>query len=56
MMIIPALIASLVSSINAEALLSHSQIYPSSQSAILGPKTKLTIANKVIAPDGFERP
>ncbi|KAG2743690.1 multicopper oxidase [Suillus brevipes Sb2] len=55
-MIIPALIASLVSSINAEALLSHSQIYPSSQSAILGPKTKLTIANKVIAPDGFERP
>jgi hypothetical protein len=55
MMFIPALLASLISSINAEALLSHSQLYPSSQSPILGPRTRLTIGNKVIAPDGFER-
>jgi iron transport multicopper oxidase len=54
-MLIPVLIASLVSSINAEALVPRSQSYPSSQSAVLGPQTRLTIGNKVIAPDGFER-
>ncbi|KAG1762759.1 laccase [Suillus occidentalis] len=54
-MFIPVLIASLILSIKAEALVSRSQSYPSSQSAVLGPKTRLTIGNKVIAPDGFER-
>ncbi|KAG2742572.1 multicopper oxidase [Suillus brevipes Sb2] len=49
------LIASLISSIDAAAIISRSQSYPLSQRDVLGPKTTLTVANKVIAPDGFER-
>ncbi|KAG2110681.1 laccase [Suillus discolor] len=52
-MLTPILIASLVSLINAASIVSRSQSY--SQPAVLGPQTTLTIANKVIAPDGFER-
>ncbi|KAG1804680.1 laccase [Suillus subaureus] len=52
-MIIPILIASLISSINAVSIVSRSQSY--SQPAVLGPQTTITIGNKVIAPDGFER-
>ncbi|KAG1732083.1 laccase [Suillus lakei] len=54
-MLIPILIASLISSINAAAIVSSSQSYPLSHPAVLGPKTRLTIGNKTIAPDGFER-
>ncbi|KAG1825344.1 laccase [Suillus variegatus] len=54
-MFILILIASTISLINAAAIVSRSQSYPSSQPAVLGPKTRLTIGNKVIAPDGFER-
>ncbi|KAG1740357.1 laccase [Suillus lakei] len=54
-MFILILIASLISSINAAAIISRSQSYPLSQPAALGPKTRLTVANKVIAPDGFGR-
>jgi iron transport multicopper oxidase len=54
-MFIPVLIASLISSINAAAPLPLSQSCPLSQPAVLCPKTRLTIGNKVIAPDGFER-
>ncbi|KAG1784868.1 laccase [Suillus plorans] len=54
-MFILILIASIISLINAAAIVSRSQSYPSSQPAVLGPKTKLTIGNNVIAPDGFER-
>ncbi|KAG1804681.1 multicopper oxidase-domain-containing protein, partial [Suillus subaureus] len=52
-MIIPIVFASLISSINAVSIVSRSQSYP--QTAVLGPKTTITIGNKVIAPDGFER-
>ncbi|KAG1740324.1 laccase [Suillus lakei] len=54
-MLIPILLASLVLSINAASIVSRSQSYPLSQPAVLGPKTRITIGNKVIAPDGFER-
>ncbi|KAG2035352.1 Cupredoxin [Suillus americanus] len=54
-MFTPILIASFISSINAAAIISRSQSYPLSQRSALGPQTKLTIGNKVIAPDGFER-
>ncbi|KAG2145813.1 laccase [Suillus clintonianus] len=54
-MFIPIIIASIISSINAAAIVSRSQSYPLSQPTVLGPKTRLTIGNKVIAPDGFER-
>ncbi|KAG2150987.1 laccase [Suillus clintonianus] len=54
-MIILLLIASLISSINATAVVSRSQSYPSSQPAVYGPKTRLTIGNGVVAPDGFIR-
>ncbi|KAG2121859.1 laccase [Suillus clintonianus] len=54
-MFIPILIASLVSLVNAASVVSRSQSYPLSQRAALGPQTTLTIGNKVIAPDGFER-
>ncbi|KAG2357593.1 laccase [Suillus spraguei] len=54
-MLIPVLIACLISSINAAAVVSRSQSYPLSQPAVVGPKTRLTVGNKVIAPDGFER-
>ncbi|KIK42100.1 multicopper oxidase [Suillus luteus UH-Slu-Lm8-n1] len=54
-MFIPILIASLISSINAASIVSRSQSYPLSQPAVLGPKARITIGNKVIAPDGFER-
>ncbi|KAG2062736.1 laccase, partial [Suillus decipiens] len=48
------LIASLVSLINAASIVSRSQSYYP-QPAVLGPQTTITIGNKVIAPDGFER-
>ncbi|KAG2112525.1 laccase [Suillus clintonianus] len=54
-MFILILIAFLVSSINAASIVSRSQSYPLSQPAVLGPKTRLAVGNKVIAPDGFER-
>jgi iron transport multicopper oxidase len=54
-MFIPILIASLIASINAASIISHSQSYPLSKPGVLGPKTNITISNKVIAPDGFER-
>ncbi|KAG2092557.1 laccase [Suillus cothurnatus] len=53
-MVIPILIASLVSLISAASIVSRSQSYP--QPAVLGPNTTIIIGNKVIAPDGFERP
>jgi iron transport multicopper oxidase len=55
-MIILFLIVSLISSINATSIVSRSQSYPLSQPAVHGPKARITIGNKVIAPDGFERP
>ncbi|KAG2054190.1 laccase [Suillus hirtellus] len=57
-MLTPILIASFFSLINAASIVSRSQSYPRSQSsqpAVLGPQTTITIANNVIAPDGFER-
>ncbi|KAG1740355.1 laccase [Suillus lakei] len=54
-MLILFLIASFISSINATAIISRSQSYPLSQPAVHGPKTRITIGNRVIAPDGFER-
>ncbi|KAG1888632.1 laccase [Suillus subluteus] len=54
-MFILLLLVSLVSSINAASIVSRSQSYPLSQPAVLGPKTRITIGNKFIAPDGFER-
>jgi hypothetical protein len=48
-------LVSLISSINAASVVSRSQSYPLSQPGVLGPKTRITIGNKVIAPDGFER-
>ncbi|KAG1734327.1 laccase [Suillus lakei] len=54
-MLIPILIASLVSSINATSIVSRSQSYSSPQPVALGPQTAITIGNKVIAPDGFKR-
>ncbi|KAG1745757.1 laccase [Suillus lakei] len=53
-MIIPTLIASLVSSIYAASIVSR-QSSPLPQPVVLGPQTILTIGNGVIAPDGFER-
>ncbi|KAG1888613.1 Cupredoxin [Suillus subluteus] len=54
-MFILLLLISLVSSINAASIVSRSQSYPLSQPAVLGPKTRITIGNKFITPDGFER-
>lgn len=54
-MFILILLVSLVSSINAASIVSRSQSYPLSQPAALGPQTSITISNKVIAPDGFQR-
>jgi iron transport multicopper oxidase len=54
-MFIAILIASFIASINAASIVSRSQSYPLPQPGVLGPKTSITIANKVIAPDGFER-
>ncbi|KAG1895235.1 laccase [Suillus fuscotomentosus] len=54
-MLILILLVSLISSINAASIVSRSQSFPLSQSAVLGPKTRITIGNKVIAPDGFAR-
>ncbi|KAG2137155.1 laccase [Suillus bovinus] len=53
-MLIFFLIVSLISSINATAMISRSE-YPLSQIPAHGPKTRLTIGNKYIAPDGFNR-
>ncbi|KAG1895893.1 laccase [Suillus fuscotomentosus] len=55
MMFILLLIVSLISSINATAIVSRSE-YPLSQLPVHGPKTRLTIGNSIIAPDGFARP
>ncbi|KAG1729891.1 laccase [Suillus occidentalis] len=49
------LIISLISSINAASIESRSQSYPLTQPAVHGPRTRITIGNRVIAPDGFER-
>ncbi|KAG2069773.1 laccase [Suillus decipiens] len=48
------LFASFISSINAAAIVSRSQSYPLPQNGVLGPQSKLTVANKAIAPDGYE--
>ncbi|KAG1888736.1 laccase [Suillus subluteus] len=55
-MIIHFLIISLISSINAASIVSHSRSYPLSQPVVHGPKARITIGNGVIAPDGFRRP
>jgi hypothetical protein len=55
-MFILFLVVSLISSINATSIVSHSQSYPLSQPAVHGPKTRMTIGNGVIAPDGLKRP
>ncbi|KIK39571.1 multicopper oxidase [Suillus luteus UH-Slu-Lm8-n1] len=52
-MFIPILITAFVSLVNAASIVSRSQSYL--QPAVLGPKTTITVGNKVIAPDGFER-
>ena len=54
-MFIPILLASFIASIDAAAIVSRSQSYPLNHPGILGPRTKITIGNKVIALDGFER-
>ncbi|KAG1888708.1 laccase [Suillus subluteus] len=54
-MFILFLIVSLISSINAASIVSRSQPYPLSQPAVHGPKTRITIGNSFIAPDGFNR-
>ena len=54
-MFIPILIAALIASINAASIVSRSQSYPLPQLGVLGPKTNITVSNKVIAPDGFAR-
>ncbi|KAG2159054.1 laccase [Suillus bovinus] len=54
-MFILFVIVSLISSINATSIISRSQSYPLSQPAVHGPKTRLTIGNRFIAPDGYNR-
>ena len=54
-MLFPTLIASLIASINAASIVSRSPSYHPHQPGVLGPKSKITIGNKVITPDGFER-
>ncbi|KAG1811271.1 phenol oxidase [Suillus subaureus] len=54
-MFILFLIVSLISLINATSIVSRSQSYPLSQPAVHGPKTRITIGNRIIAPDGFNR-
>ncbi|KAJ8592036.1 laccase [Rhizopogon salebrosus TDB-379] len=54
-MFIHILISSFIASINAAAIVSRSQSYPLLQPGVLGPQTSITIANQVIAPDGFPR-
>ncbi|KAG2035340.1 laccase B [Suillus americanus] len=54
-MFILFLILSLISSIHATSIVSRSQSYPLSQPAVHGPKARITIGNRVIAPDGFNR-
>ncbi|KAG2359512.1 laccase [Suillus spraguei] len=49
------LFASFISSINAAAIVSRSQPYSLPQTGVLGPQSKLTIGNKAIAPDGYQR-
>ncbi|KAG2056220.1 laccase T2 copper depleted [Suillus hirtellus] len=53
-MFILFLLVSLVSSINATAMVSRSE-YPLSQVSQHDPTTRITIGNKAIAPDGFNR-
>ncbi|KAG2137118.1 laccase [Suillus bovinus] len=54
-MLIAILLVSLISSIDAASIVSRSQSYQLSQPTVLGPKSRITIGNKAIAPDGFER-
>ncbi|OAX32948.1 laccase [Rhizopogon vinicolor AM-OR11-026] len=54
-MFIPILIISLITSINAASIVSHSRSYPLPRAGVLGPKSSITIGNSLIAPDGFER-
>ena len=54
-MFMPIFIASIIASINAASMVSRSQSYPLPQPRVLGPKARITIGNKIIAPDGFER-
>ncbi|KAG2064961.1 laccase [Suillus decipiens] len=49
------LFASIISLINAAAIVSRSQSHPLSHHSVLGPQSKLTVANKAIAPDGYQR-
>lgn len=49
------LIVSLISSINAASLVSRSESYPLTQPVVHGPKARITIGNRYIAPDGFNR-
>jgi len=41
--------------IHAASIVSRSQSYTLPQPGVLGPETNITVGNKVIAPDGFER-
>lgn len=54
-MLLPILLTSFIVSINAASIVSRSQSYPLPQPGVLGPQTSITIGNKLIAPDGFER-
>ncbi|KAG2130446.1 laccase [Suillus bovinus] len=54
-MFILLLVVSLVSLIDATSVSSRSQSYPLSQPAVTGPKTRMVIGNRLIAPDGFPR-
>ncbi|KAG2359508.1 phenoloxidase [Suillus spraguei] len=49
-MFILFLIVSFISSINAASVVSRSESYPLSQPAVHGPKARITIGNRVIAP------
>jgi iron transport multicopper oxidase len=54
-MFIPILIAAFIAPMNAASIVSRSQSYPLPQPGVLGPKTSITVSNKVIAPDSFAR-
>ncbi|OAX30864.1 Cupredoxin, partial [Rhizopogon vinicolor AM-OR11-026] len=54
-MFILTLIASFIALIHAASIVSRSQSYTLPQPGVLGPETNITVGNKVIAPDGFER-
>lgn len=54
-MFILFLVVSLISSIHATSVVSRSQSYPLSPPVVHGPKTRLTISNGNVAPDGLVR-